>query len=352
MSFLDSVLSSIDKGQPSRLPPTSSAPPAPVSSSTVKPEARKPTTASRNASSDQKSAATGMKRKAEEQLARPQRPAPQDSNKSPTSRPVPSATLSKPRPVAKPSSARPVPARPTTGSSVPTPLKASQKAPLKAPLKEPPAPSKAPPKGSFADLIAQAKTLQQKTPTQVGMFKHQPVPKEKLSKMERKKRMMEAQAKEKEAKLGKRPGAASGAKPGLGKLASKSAEPTYRGTARPTPTPTPAGPAQPAYRGTAGLPSRRNGNDRMQSRGGRRRMDEYLGTDEEDEGDYADGYDDYYSDASSDMEAGLDDVDREEAAALKAARKEDEEEWKAELAAKQEKLARRNRLASLASRRG
>ena len=81
-------------------------------------------------------------------------------------------------------------------------------------------------------------------------------------------------------------------------------------------------------------------------------MDEYLGTDEEDEGDFDDHYDDYYSDASSDMEAGLDDVDREEAAALKAARREDEEEWKAELAAKQEKLERRNRLASLASRRG
>ncbi|PLB34967.1 uncharacterized protein BDW47DRAFT_111189 [Aspergillus candidus] len=353
MSFLDSVLSSIDKGQPARMPPTSSAPPAPVSSSTAKPEARKPATASRNAPSDQKTVASGMKRKAEEQLPRPQRPAPPDSNKPSTSRPLPSATLSKPRPIAKPSSARPVPARATTGSSLPTPQKAPQKPPQKAPQKEPPASSKAPPKGSFADLIAQAKNLQQKTPTQVGMFKHQPVPKEKLSKMERKKRMMEAQAKEKEAKLGKRPGAASGTKPGLQKLASKTAEPTYRGTSRPTPTPTATAPAQPAYRGTAGLPSRRSGNDRnAQSRGGRRRMDEYLGTDEEDEGEYADNYDDYYSDASSDMEAGLDDVDREEAAALKAARREDEEEWKAELAAKQEKLERRNRLASLASRRG
>ena len=79
-------------------------------------------------------------------------------------------------------------------------------------------------------------------------------------------------------------------------------------------------------------------------------MDDYLGTDEEDEGDYADDNDDYYSDESSDMEARLDDVEGEEAAALKFARREDEEEWQAELAAKKEKMERKKKLASLASR--
>lgn len=79
-------------------------------------------------------------------------------------------------------------------------------------------------------------------------------------------------------------------------------------------------------------------------------MDDYLGTDEEDEGDYAGDYDDYYSE-SSDMEAGLDDVEEEEAVALKSAQREDEKEWQAELAAKREKMERRKKLTALASRR-
>jgi hypothetical protein len=79
-------------------------------------------------------------------------------------------------------------------------------------------------------------------------------------------------------------------------------------------------------------------------------MDEYLGTDEEDEGEYANDYEDYYSE-SSDMEAGFDDVDEEEAAALAAARREDIEDMRAEAAAKQEKLDRRKKLTMLASKR-
>lgn len=200
-----------------------------------------------------------------------------------------------------------------------------------------------------------AKALQQNAPTQVGMFKHhQSTPKEKISKMERKKREMEAQAKAKDPRAAKRagaaPGAAANAKPGDGKLARKREpeELAYKGTGRPTQTP-----AASEYRGTAGLPSKRGSSgDRFQSRAGRRsRADEYLGTDEEDEGDYADDYDDdQYSDASSDMEAGFDNVEEEEAAALKAARREDEEELQAENAAKQEKLNRKKRLMGLAAR--
>lgn len=200
--------------------------------------------------------------------------------------------------------------------------------------------------------MMKAKELQTKAPTQVGMFKHQPVPKEKLSKAERKRRAMEAQAKEKDSRLAKKPGTVSGGATGIrsgdGKLARKREheELAYKGTARPSQTPT-----QPEYRGTAGLPSRRGSREpKAQSRASKRaRMNEYLATDEEDEGDFADDYDDYYS-ASSDMEAGYDDVEEEEAAALRAARKEDEEELRAELAAKQEKLERRKKLAALAAR--
>ena len=199
-----------------------------------------------------------------------------------------------------------------------------------------------------------AKALQQNAPTQAGMFKHhQSTPKEKISKMERKKREMEAQSKAKDPRAAKRagtvPGTAANAKTGDGKFARKREpeELAYKGTGRPTQTP-----AASEYRGTAGLPSKRAANgDRQQSRAGRKsRVDEYLGTDEEDEGDYADDYDDQCSDASSDMEAGFDNVEEEEAAALKAARREDEEELQAENAAKQEKLNRKNRLMNLASR--
>lgn len=196
-----------------------------------------------------------------------------------------------------------------------------------------------------------AQSLQQNAPTQVGMFKHhQSTPKERISKMERKKREIEAKTKAKDPRsLKKAGGTAASAKHGDEKIARKREpeELAYKGTGRPTQTP-----AVPEYRGTAGLPSKRAGGDaRQQSRAGKRsRMDDYLGTDEEDEGDHADGYDDYYSDASSDMEAGFDNVEEEEATALKTARREDEEEWQAELAAKQEKLERKKKLTSLASR--
>ena len=190
--------------------------------------------------------------------------------------------------------------------------------------------------------MAKAKELHQNAPSNVGTLKHQSLPKERLSKTERKKRIIEARTKDKEARSGKK--APTGSVGGAG--ATRKREPeelSYKGTSRPTQT------SEPAYRGTAGLPSRRGPNDRKTSAANRSRMNEYLGTDEEDEGDYADDYDDYYSE-SSDMEAGLDDVEEEETSALKAARREDEEEWQAELAAKKAKLERRNKLAALSSR--
>ncbi|TPR09889.1 40S ribosomal protein S17-B [Aspergillus niger] len=312
MSFLDSVLSSIETGKPSPIPPTSASPSPPVTSSNVKTEVRKPVSVPRDGASERKPLVSGIKRKAEEQLAPP--------------RPRPSAPS-------------------TTATSA---VKSRSSTPQQ---KAPPVSSKPPPKGSFADLMAKAKALQEKAPTQVGMFKHQSAPKEKLSKVERKKKAVEAQTKDKDVRSAKKAGVtaggAAGTKAGDGKVVKKrEPEPlSYKGTARPTPST-----GQPEYRGTAGLPPRKTPGDRKAQSRSRPRMDEYLGTDEEDEGEYADDYDDYYSE-SSDMEAGLYDVEEEEAAALAAARREDEEEWRAELAAKQQKLERRKKLASLASRR-
>ncbi|RAL11662.1 uncharacterized protein BO97DRAFT_406036 [Aspergillus homomorphus CBS 101889] len=336
MSFLDSVLSSIETGKPSPIPPTSSAVSPPVTSSTIRTEPRKTSLGPRNAPSlpERKPLTQGMKRKADEPLPRSSKPTPPAPLRSTATKPTVPATTK-----ARHSATTAAVASASTSRSS-TPQRTSQVS------------SKPPPKGSYADLMAKAKALQEKTPTQVGMFKHQAAAKEKLSKVERKKRAMEAQTKEKEGRSVKRPGAtataAGGAKPGGTKPVRKREpeELSYKGTSRPTPRP-----AQPEYRGTAGLPAKRNPNDlRAQSRGKRSRMDEYLGTDEEDEGDYAEDYDDYYS-GSSDMEAGYDAMEEEEAAALAVARREDEEEWEAEQAAKQAKMDRLKKLNALAARR-
>ncbi|KAL4979826.1 hypothetical protein BDW66DRAFT_126147 [Aspergillus desertorum] len=332
MSFLDSVLSSIETGKPTPIPTPSPAPSPTTSSSNSKLEPRKSNTAVHTATVERKNGVlTGTKRKAEEPLPRTQKPGSQIPARPPAAKPANAPALSNQRPATATKLTRP-----STSSNA------------SATLKTPPAPSKPAPKGSFADIMAQAKAAQQNAPAQVGMFKHQPVPKEKLSRLERKKRIMEAQAKEKESKLAKKASVSSsvsGTKYGSAKPAFKreQEEPTYKGTARPTST-------EPVYRGTANLPSR-NGARRAQFRSNKRsKMDDYLGTDEEDEGDYADGYDDYYSE-SSDMEAGIDDVEAEEAAALAAARREDEEDMRAEAAAKKEKMERRKKLAMLASKR-
>ncbi|KAL1867604.1 hypothetical protein Plec18167_008604 [Paecilomyces lecythidis] len=354
MSFLSSVLSSIETGKPAAIPPpapvTPRSPAAGSSSATNKTDSRKTTPVSRDGSQKPTTVPAGTKRKAEEQLQRPDRANGQIQSKNATIKTATSHTSATIKP------------RPTSGSGPGVAAKPGDKPSTSAAVaaSRPVAPaattSKPPPKGSFADLMMKAKAAQEKAPVKVGMFKHQPVPKEKLSKSERKKRAMEALAKEKEMKAGKKPGVAAGlsagAKAGIRpgeETAAKRRGPDeieYKGTARPTQTTT--------YKGTAGLPPRRASNDprgRSASRHGKpARRDEYLGTDEEDEGDY-DDYDDYYSDESSDMEAGLMDVEEEEAAALRAARKEDEEDIRAEMAAKREKLERKKKLSLLARSR-
>lgn len=328
--FLDSVLTSIETGKPTPVPPPTPAvrrPSEPLSStSTTKPEARNPNTGTRAAQSGNGNVA-GTKRRAEEQLG----PAPKPGSRisSTPAKPTSSSTVSKPRPSSATTAAG--------QKQVPRPMSKGAES-VSSKSASPAVTSKPPPKGSYADLMMKAKELQQKAPTTVGKIKHQPAPKEKLSKAERKRRILEGQTKDRNPRLGTKsasPGAGIGGKAGVAGLGRKRTpeEPTYKGTGRPTQPP-----PQPEYRGTAGLPSRRGANDRkdLSRQSKRSRMDEYLATDEEDEGDYGAEQDDYYSE-SSDMEAGLDDVEEEEQSALKAARREDEEEWHAELAAKQAK---------------
>ncbi|KAJ5571050.1 Chromatin SPT2 [Penicillium sp. DV-2018c] len=343
MSFLDSVLSSIQTGKPSQLP-LSQAPASPAPVVTPKKEDRKPAVG-RQAPPTSGNVSSGIKRKAEEQLPRlaKSESGPTSIKSTPAMRPAVSSPASKvgPKPATS-TSTRPAPTKPTTKPSLSATTKAAlgQKAPAKPAAAAPATSSKPPPPGSFAAIMAQAKAKQEQAPAYVGLLRHKPLPKERLTKVERKRRMMETQAKEREARLGRKAG------PGItaDKPGQRDAErPSYKGTAKMR-TPEPL-----SYRGTLGLPSKRGADDRrQQSRNSR--QNEYLATDEEDEGDYG-GYDDGYSDASSDMEAGIDDVDREEEEALRFAKREDEEALREEMRLKKEKLERQRKLAALASRR-
>jgi SPT2 chromatin protein len=291
----------------------------------------------------------GTKRKAEEQL-HPGGPDRRAAGKQSLAKP---ASIQTTTGKARPNSVS-IPSRPLIKPSTTNENTASPKPPTASS-------SKPPPKGSYADLMLKAKAAQEKAPVQVGVLKHQPVPKERLSKAEKKKRAMEAMAKEKEARLAKKSALKPGGKPVEGGSIKRRepVENAYKGTARPTqpmsqPTPQPT--PQPTYKGTAGLASRhRSENGDETSKVRRAKVppkDEYLGTDEEDEGDfYGDDYNDYYSDESSDMEGGFEDVEREEEVALKVAREEDEEDIRKEAMAKKEKMERKKKLVALVKSR-
>lgn len=197
--------------------------------------------------------------------------------------------------------------------------------------------------------MAQAQALQNKAPVKLGLIAHKSVQRERLSKMQQSR--LAKEAKLQEGKKGAKPlrSPATGVKGVTGRLVDtkqreKPAEPEYKGTARPPP------PKEPVYKGTAGRPSVATGKARGKPQARPSRRDEYLGTDEEDEGDFYE-QDEYYSDESDDMEAGFDDVFEEEEAAKRIAQKEDERELKLEAALKKQKLERKNKLAQLSKAR-
>ncbi|ETI25803.1 hypothetical protein G647_02578 [Cladophialophora carrionii CBS 160.54] len=212
---------------------------------------------------------------------------------------------------------------------------------------------KGPAKGSYAELMARAKQAQTEKAqqSQVGMIKHQPTHRERVSKVAERRRQEEEKAKASKEKIGSSrpiPG-------GKQQVKSRSVSPTKR-TDQPrvpkAPRPPLHAPPSSSYKGTMGITSGRTAKPPPK----RRRYDEYLGTDEEDVSDDMGGYgedeeDDYGSDGSSDMEAGLDDLDAEEQRALKAAKEEDARELALENQLKREKEEKRKRLMALADKR-
>lgn len=188
--------------------------------------------------------------------------------------------------------------------------------------------------------MARAKAAQEAARS-VGAIKHKPV--EKMSKKEKLAHEAEAKAKQ-----------ATGAPPrttqkGQAKVPEsknfkpsepekkKSADLGYQGTMRPSPR-------EPTYQGTMNkgstLKSRSGSYDRSRSAslGARPPPKRYTYYEEDDDMEEEEDYD---SEGSSDMEAGVFDVDREEQQALRIARREDELALKEEEELKRKKLERK-----------
>jgi hypothetical protein len=321
MSSLGNLLGSIGGDRPPP-PPPSRAQNRPLNSAGIKANSTVPKPLSRPTTPSQ---VTGIKRKAE------------DGN-------PPAQTQSKPQTVPASSNAPRRAAAPPLNGPRPSADKAAipklqtDKLP-KLPANKPSpksgtsSPKPAPSKGSFAELMARAKALgpQQKT----GIITHaKTAPKEKLS------RRAEDRRKEEEKLRKDKSGNGGVRKPD----SRRSASPVKGGVqdgriAKPTAS-------KPTYKGTMGMSAGRD-RDRPPKKA---RYDQYLGTDEEDNsdleeaGDYDDGYE------SSDMEGGWDDLEREEALALRQAKEDDAKELALENAHKREKEERRRRLAGLASK--
>ena len=208
---------------------------------------------------------------------------------------------------------------------------------------------KAPKKGSYAEIMARAKANQSKPP--VGTISHKP--KEQIAPSYKKALKMNKKAM-KDKKLcikdHSRPGSSGSlsSSPAPGSVGNKkAAAPAYKGTAKPKPQL-----PQPTYRGTMkpasssiATPLTRRDRDANPSKV---RYDEYAATDEDDLDDIEE--DEYGSEESDDMEAGFTDVEEEETAAARAARKEDEEEARLEAKLKREKEERRKKLEQLAKK--
>lgn len=266
------------------------------------------------------------------------------------------------RPTAS-SSAVPIPYRGTARGAVasipakvvPKPsTSTAQPAAAAAPRLDTAGPPKA--KRGFQAAIEKAKAAQEAAKT-TGMIKHKPV--EKLTKRDRLRLQQEAVDKQKAERgkngksiLGARSRSAEPAdvKPGLkSKEQRQREESSYKGTMRPAPK------EMSSYRGTmrapGSAPPRSRPDDPRAGKVGAKPKDKYAGyaswSDlDDDELDDGEDEEDFES-GSSDMEAGLDDVEEEEQRALRAARQEDQEALREEERLKNEKLARKKKLEQL-----
>jgi hypothetical protein len=160
LQFLSSVLSSIETGKPAAIPPpapvTPRSPVAGSSSTATRTDSRKATPVSRDGSQNPTTAPSGTKRKAEEQLQRPDRANGLTQSKNTSTKTVTAHMSATVKP------------RATTGlgnGGAKHGEKQATSAPTAASRTTAPAvtSSKPPPKGSFADLMLKAKAAQGET---------------------------------------------------------------------------------------------------------------------------------------------------------------------------------------------
>ncbi|KIV85744.1 hypothetical protein PV11_01406 [Exophiala sideris] len=341
MSFLNDIVNSIGTDKP---PAPPKPPTRPLSANAQRLQTdSKP--GSRPGLPPLLSPLNGIKRKAEDDVAKPQekhiRPNPAPGLTSSVARRPAAPPLNAPKPSTE--KALPV-SRPKVDTT------ASSAKPVSRPGTPTGPPAKAPAKGSYADIMARAKQAQEaRVQSQVGMIKHQATNREKVSKVAERRRQ-----EEEKTKVGKEKSDPRLASIKRDKSKSRSVSPAKKADQpRVAKAPRPPLHAPPStYKGTMGQSSNRS---QKQVRQKRSRNDDYLGTDEEDvsdEGSYGrDEEDDYGSDASSDMEAGAFDIDQEENRALKAAKDEDAKELALEARLKREKEDRRKKLLELANKR-
>jgi len=350
MQSFSSLLSSLgDKPQARKPSSSSSNVQRPATSAQP---ARKPNGVSDRFKLTPNNAVAGVKRRSEEPDSAPKPKIVKIEQNGLPSRPSAAPTgrfqlSSKSSPAAKPSA---VPQRPTTTS-------AASANPQRTMPKQPPKPVTAgtsttqPANGSaggkkgFAAMLERAKAADALAKAAgPGGIKHKAV--EKLTRKERERLREEAAAKDKAAKKGQlgqvdrsRSGTPNGAvKPDMLKKAP-APETSYKGTMKKQ---QPA-PDLPLYRGTmraagsAPKPPPKKGQA----------QDKYGGyaswSDLDDAEDEEEGYDE----SDDDMEGGFDDMEAEENAALRAARKEDQEALEEEERLKREKLARKKKLMEL-----
>ncbi|KAL1302444.1 hypothetical protein AAFC00_002836 [Neodothiora populina] len=354
MSLLNSILSSINDGRgpaPKPLPVASAPKPTPLP--------RKDNTALNTtrpqSSSINSSAGSGStiapKRKAEDVGRDMKSKAPRVDSASSLPAPVSRSTTSSPaqRQGLPPPPKTQVPyrgtmggAKPATAATAATPSVPAGKAAAGATPAH--TPTSSAPKTGYLAILERAKAAQEAA-KQAGQIKHKPA--EKLTKKDRLRLQAEAAAAQKGKSVPAR--AAPGVK-GRSKSAdlvdSKSAQARkdrkpvdlgYKGTMRAGPTPLPySGTMRPSGSAVQRKPQPASSRDRY-------RYASY--SDEED--DMKEDEEDYESE--SDMEAGMDDVDREEEEALRAARREDAEALRQENELKRAKLEKKRKLEQLAA---
>jgi protein SPT2 len=237
----------------------------------------------------------------------------------------------------------------------------------KKPIPPPSTPAAPPPatgplkKGSYAEIMARAKAAQGVKPN-VGTIKHKPT--EKLSRRERlalldvtkkgKSKSVPVRDKrpENRTKAGERSRTGSSepisSKPGeQPKEKRKPLDLGYKGTMRPVS-------AEPQYKGTMNL-ARPNQPRKSFAKDARRGGNSYGSRDQKEpryasySEDEVEEEDDYASDASSNMEAGAFEVDREEELALRAAKMEDAKAASEEAEHRRKKDERKKMLAKMAA---